>query len=421
VNARTDKPRIDLLITNAAAVLTVAELAEDLVGWIPGGAVAVAGERIAAVGPPADVLARVDAGGAQIVDATGRVVAPGFVDCHTHVVFGGSRAAEYAAGCTMSIEQVEALGIPTGIAATMEMTRRESEESLVAGASARLDGMFRAGTTTVESKSGYGLRTADELKMLRVNSSLAETHPVDIVSTLLGAHAFPPDMGSDEYVDAVVEEMIPQAAELGLAEFCDVFCEVGYFDVEQSRRILRAGMKAGLKPKIHVDEYTDMGGGAMAAELGVISADHLNYTPRETMRLMGDRGVIGVVMPALDFAVGHTHPFDARAMMAEGMTVALATDMCPGCWCESMQVVMQLACRLYGLTPAEALRCATLNAARAIGRGDDRGSLEAGKLADIQLWNVGSLDEVIYRIGNNAVEAVVRRGKLYKFSGYVCG
>ena len=417
VNSPADKPRIDLLITNTSEVLTCAASADDLVGRIAGGAVAVAGERIVAVGPAEEVATQVDAGCARVIDAAGCAVAPGFVDCHTHVVFGGSRAAEYAARLTMSAEHVAELGIPTGIVATMEMTRSESLESLTVSAAARLDGMLRAGTTTVESKSGYGLSAADELKMLQVNARLAEMHAVDIVSTFLGAHAFPPEMTHEQYVDLVIEEMIPQVAELGLAEYCDVFCEAGYFDVEQSRRILQAGLDAGLAAKIHVDEYNDIGGGAMAAELGAASADHLNCTPRETMRLLAERGVVGVVMPALDFAVNHARPFDARAMLAAGMTLALATDICPGCWCESMQVVMQLACRRYGMSPGEALRAATLHAARAVGRDGDRGSLEAGKLADIQIWDVPTLDDVIYRIGNNAVTAVVRRGSLHEFAG----
>ncbi len=415
VNSSADKLRIDLLITNASEVLTCAESAEDLVGRIPGGAVAVAGERIVAVGPADEVARHVDASSARVIDAAGGVVAPGFVDCHTHVVFGGSRAAEYAARLTMSPEQVAALGIPTGILATVEMTRAASVESLVASASARLDGMLRAGTTTVESKTGYGLTLADELKMLHVNARLADAHAVDIVSTFLGAHAVPPEMSPEQYVDLVVNEMIPQVAGAGLAEYCDVFCEAGYFSADQSRRILQAGQSAGLAAKIHVDEYADIGGGAMAAELGAASADHLNCTPRDTLRALAQRSVVGVVMPALDFAVNHPHPFDARAMLAEGISLALATDICPGCWCESMQVVMQLACRRHGMRPGEALRSATLHAARAVGRDDDRGSLEAGKLADIQIWNVPSLDDVISRIGNNAVAAVIRRGRVHEF------
>jgi imidazolonepropionase len=202
----------------------------------------------------------------------------------------------------------------------------------------------------------------------------------------------------------------------GLAGFCDVYCDDGYYTVEQSRRILEAGMRAGLKAKIHVDAYSDIGGAEMAADLGVVSADHLNYTPRTAMRRLAQADVIGVVMPALDFAVGHIRPFDARAMMSEGMTLALATDICPGCWVESLQVVMQLACRLYQFSPAEALYASTVAAAAALGLDAERGSLEPGKLADVQIWNLPTFEDVIYRIGNNAVETVIKRGVVHLFS-----
>jgi imidazolonepropionase len=234
---------------------------------------------------------------------------------------------------------------------------------------------------------------------------------VDIVSTFLGAHAVPPELDAESYTDLLINEMIPQVADAGLAEFCDVFCEEGYFSAKQSRRILQAGIEAGLAPKIHTDEYAEIGGSAVAAQLPAISADHLNYTPPGVMEQLASAGVIGVVMPALDFAVAHPRPFDFAAMKAAGMTLALATDICPGCWCESMQVVMQLACRNHGFTPEEALLASTIHGARAISRSDDRGSLEVGKLADVLILDVPTLEEVIYRLGNNAIGAIIRRGQ----------
>jgi imidazolonepropionase len=206
--------------------------------------------------------------------------------------------------------------------------------------------------------------------------------------------------------------MIPRVAEAGLAEFCDVYCDDGYYTVAETRRILEAGLAAGLKPKIHVDAYADIGGSALAVELPVVSADHLNYTGRAAMRAYAEAGLVGVVMPGLDFAVRHPRPFDARAMFAEGMTLALATDLCPGCWLESMQLVMQLACRLYAFSPEEALLAATVGAAQALGLAD-RGMLASGKLADIQVWDLPSFEDVIYRLGNNAVTMVIKRGKVY--------
>jgi imidazolonepropionase len=297
----------------------------------------------------------------------------------------------------------------------MEMTRAETIDMLAASAAQRLRRMFQSGTTTVESKSGYGLSLAEEIKQLQVNRRLQSTQPVDVVSTFLGAHDFPRDVPRERYVDVVIGEMIPRVADEGLAEFCDVYCDDGYYTVEQSRRILEAGLRAGLRPKIHVDAYSDIGGAAMAAELGVVSADHLNYTGRAAMQKLAEADVIGVVMPALDFAVRHTRPFDARAMMAEGLTLALATDLCPACWVESMQLVMQLACRLYQFSPAEALYASTVGAARALGLENDRGSLEPGKLADVQIWDLPTFEDMIYRIGNNAVEAVIKRGRVHLF------
>jgi imidazolonepropionase len=400
------RPKADLIITGATEVLTCVSAADDLIGRRAGASVAISGEVIVAVGSPSEV--------AQQVDATGKIIVPGFVDPHTHLVFGGSRAQEYAARMTLSPAEVKSLDIPTGIQATVDMTRAATPETLTASAVERLARMFRHGTTTVESKSGYGLTLGKEIEMLQVNQRLRAAQPVDVVSTFLGAHDFPRYVPRETYLESLIDEMTPRVAEEGLAEFCDVYCDEGYYTVEESRRILEAGLQVGLKVKIHVDAYANIGGAAMAAELGAVSADHLNYTDRASMQKLAEAGVVGVVMPGLDFAVGHPRPFDARALLAEGMTLALATDLCPGCWLESMQLVMQLACRLYQFSPAEALYAATVGAARSLALGHDRGSLEPGKLADIQIWDLPTFEDVIYRLGNNAVETVIKRGKVYQ-------
>ena len=304
------------------------------------------------------------------------------------------------------------MGIPIGILATVDMTRSESVDQLTASAAERLRRMLYCGTTTVESKSGYGLSLAEELKMLEVNGQLQAAQPVDVVSTFLGAHEFPREMTREKYIDLLVGEMIPMVAERGLAQFCDVYCDEGYYTADEARQVLEAGEAAGLRAKIHTDAYSDIGGADMAADLGVISADHLNYTRRESMRRLAKAGVVGVLMPALDFAVRHPWPFDARAMMDEGMTLALATDLCPACWAESMVFVMQLACRLYRFSPEEALLASTWGAAKSLGLETDRGTLESGKRADIQIWNVPTFEDVIYRLGNNPVEMVIARGEV---------
>ena len=406
------KPRVDLLIAGATQVLTCVASSNDLLGSVDNGSVAITGDRIVAVGATDEISDQVDVTSAQVIDAGGKIVAPGFIDCHTHLVFGGSRAREYALRMTHTPAEVKAMGIPTGILATVDMTRAASVDELVESAAQRLWRMLCHGTTTVESKSGYGLSLVEELKMLEVNRQLQSIQPVDIISTFLGAHEFPREMSRERYIELVINEMIPQVSERGMARFCDVYCDDGLYTAGESRRILEAGEAAGLRAKIHTDAYSDIGGADMSAELGVISADHLNYTRRASMRRLAEADVVGVLMPALDFAVRHSRPFDARAMMDEGMTVALATDLCPACWAESMQFVMQLACRLYRFSPEEALLASTWGAAKALGLQDDRGTLEVGKRADIQIWDVPTFEDVIYRLGNNAVETVVVGGKV---------
>ena len=406
----TERPRADLVVVNAGEVITCRAAGDDPLGTIADGVVAVAGEWILDVGTADEVARRVDISGATPLDAGGGIVAPGFVDCHTHVVFGGSRSEEYAATVSGRLERFGA-GRSTGILATVEMTRAASVDELTDAASARIEAMFAHGTTTVESKTGYGLTPEHELKMLEVNQRLDHELPVDVVSTFLGAHAIPAGMSAGRYTDEVVGEMIPRVAEAGLAAFCDVYCDQGYFSADHSRRILEAGLDAGLAAKIHADAYSDSGGARLAAELGAVSADHLNHTSRDDMRRLAEAGVTGVLMPGLDFAVAHPRPFDARAMLDAGVTIALATDLCPGCWLESQQLVMALAARLYGIPPEQALLAVTAGGARALAL-NDRGVLAPGMLADIQVWDVDSHLDLIYKLGRNAVTTVVKRGRV---------
>ncbi|MBX6341298.1 MAG: imidazolonepropionase, partial [Thermomicrobiaceae bacterium] len=373
----------------------------------------VRGERIVAVGPASEVAASVDRGAVRVIDAAGKVVLPGFVDCHTHLVFGGSRVDEYVARAAgEDLAPLERAGLPVGITGTVRETRDLGVDALVELALPRLAAMLRAGTTTVESKSGYGLTTDAELRMLAANRRLAELQPVEVVSTFLGAHAVPPGVPRERYVGTVVEDMIPRVADEGLAEFCDVYCDEGYFTVDDTRRILEAGLARGLRPKLHLDQYSHTGAARLAAELGCVSVDHLNYTPPEEQRLLAAAGVVAVVMPGIDFAVAHPRPIDARALLAQELTLALATDFCPGCWLPSMQLVIALACRLQGMPVAEAVRAATLGAAQALGRGDAIGSLEPGKQADLLILDLPRYEDLAYRIGENAVETVVKRGRV---------
>lgn len=412
---RPDAPS-SLLVLGAAELLTlrggpgprVGEGASDL-GIIEDGAVFVEGDRIRDVGPTAEVLARHPRAALRI-DATGKVVMPGFVDAHTHPVFAGSRAHEVewkAQG--LGFAEIARRG--GGILHTVRATREAAEDELVQDAVARFRAMAAFGTTTVEAKSGYGLRPEDELKLLRAIDGAARKARIDAVPTFLGAHAVPPEFEgrSEEYVRLVDGAMLDAVASSRLATFCDVFVDDGFFSVEQGRRILAKGKTRGLRPKVHADELTDSGGAAMAADVRAASADHLIHASADGVESLARAGTVGVLLPATSLA--SRLPFaDGRRLIAAGVPVALGTDFSPNCWCESMQLVLALACHRNGLTPAEAIVGATLNAAHAVGREADIGTLELGKLADLLVLEVPSWRHLGYRLGGNAVRTVVKRG-----------
>jgi imidazolonepropionase len=410
----SERPVAELFVAGASEVLTCGRLEQPSGAEgdrVTGGCVAVGDGKILAVGPEVQLRERYDCSAATVVDARGGAVAPGFVDAHTHLVFGGSRVREYAARLTRSREEVEELGIETGIMATVAMTRSEDEETLFAAAASRLDEMLAHGTTTVESKSGYGLDVLSEVKLLRVNRRLDDAHAIDVVSTFMGAHDFPGELEREAYVEQIVDEMIPRVADENLADFCDVFCDQGYYTVEQSRRILEAGMAAGLAPKIHADQYSDLNGAGLAAELAAVSADHLNFTGADGLRELAQAGVVAVLMPLIDFAVQHPRPIRARDWVDAGLEIALGTDLCPGGYSVSMPLAIQFACRWNGLSPEEALMAATVGSARAC-RLPDRGAIVPGAVADLQVWDVPSLEDMVYRTGHNPVRTVIKNGKV---------
>ena len=413
------REKVDLLIVNANELLTLGGFADKPhagkqmreLGIIRDGCLAVKDGKIVAVGKTGEVTKSLRAD--MVLSANGKTVLPGFVDAHTHLVFAGFREEEFQ----MRVEgasYLEILGTGGGILKTVRETRKASVDKLVDIGIRTLDAMLEHGTTTVEAKSGYGLTTKDELKILEVNRRLNQLHGVDVVPTFLGAHAVPPEFrgNTQGYVSLVADEMIPQVAERRLAEFCDVFCERGVFSLEQARRILVAGMNRGLKAKIHADEMSALGGAELAADLGAVSAEHLLFSSAEGVKAMADRGVIAVLLPAAAFSLMISRYADARLMIDDGVPVALGTDFNPSCLAENMQLVIAFACHYMRLTPGEAITAATINGAHAVGRAKDVGSLEVGKKADVAVLDVPNHKFLGYHFGVNLVEKVVKNGRV---------
>ncbi|HVO44019.1 MAG TPA: imidazolonepropionase [Aggregatilineales bacterium] len=386
-------------------------------GLIADAAIAIQHGEVAAVGRRDAILDAYT--GSQTIDVGGRLVTPGLVDPHTHLVWGGDRAEEFEmrlAGATY--QEIMAAG--GGINRTVRQTRAASIDSLVAAAKARLDGMLHNGTTTVECKTGYGLDVQTEITMLDTIARLNAEHPIDLVPTFLGAHAIPPEYADrpEDYVKLLVTTMIPAVArwkELhwpGIL-YGDVFCEEGAFTLAQSRRILEAERRAGMRLRVHVDEFASLGGTALAVEMSATTADHLLVTTPADVERLGKSDTIAVLLPATPFGLGIKNTAPARELIAAGTAIAIATDCNPGtAWCESMPMVLALATRQLGLTPAQALAAATVNAAYAVDRGDRIGSLAAGKAADLVIWDVPDYRHLSYRFGSNLAWKVIKAGRV---------
>lgn len=415
--ARTE---IDLLIKGGQVVTALSgsapvrggdmqklEIIEE--GWV-----ACAAGQITAVGPAEEVREQVElTNETMVIGAAGKVITPGLIDPHTHLVFGGSREDEFylrARGADY-MEIMEAGG---GILSSVRATRAASLEELVSAGKDRLRWMLEQGVTTVECKSGYGLDLDTELKQLEAVRILKDAQPVELVSTYLGAHAWPPEYAEDRdgYVDFVINTVLPKIREEGLAEFVDVFTEKGVFSVEQSRRIFNKAKELGFALRVHADEMHTLGGAELAAELGMASADHLLMVSEEGIQALAESGVIPILLPGTAFSLRKPYA-PARKMVDAGLPLALATDFNPGsCPITSLALVMSLACLYMAMTPEEVLNAVTINAAYSLGRSERIGSLEAGKQADIVIFQVDDYRKIPYYIGTNLVETVIKTGKV---------
>ena len=348
------------------------------------------------------------------IDCQGKMVTSGFVDPHTHPVFYNKRDSEYAMRLAgSSYEEIANNG--GGIISSVNGVRKASEDELVSRLDRRLDRFIENGTTTIEAKSGYGLNIESELKSLSVIDKLNSTHPIDIVPTFMGAHAYPNEFKDDHlgYVELICKEMIPAVSEQGIAKFNDVFCEKDYFSINESRQILECGIKYGLKPRMHADEFVDSGAAELAGEIGAFSADHLMAVSEEGIKALADNNVIATLLPGTTFFLGKSNYAPARKLIDAGITIALATDYNPGSsHIQSMPFIISLACLFLGLTVEEAFAAATYNAAQTLGLNNEVGSIELGKKADLIIWDLDSLIDIPYYISNHPIQKVLKNGEV---------
>jgi imidazolonepropionase len=380
---------------------------------IDDGAVVIENGVITAVGKTREVLKKFDETGFNTIDATGKAVLPGFIDSHTHFVFGGYRAEEFS-WRLRGENYMEIMNRGGGIAATVKATREASREALIESGRKRLDSMLSFGVTTVEGKSGYGLDEETEIKQLEAMEELDRLHPVDVVRTFLGAHAVPVDFQGreDKFIDYMTDDVMPQIANRNLAEFCDVFCEKGVFSVEQAKRLLIKAKELGFKLKIHADEISPLGGTELAAELGAVSADHLLHASDKGIAELAEGDIVATLLPGTAFSLKESYA-RGRYIIDQNCAVALATDFNPGsCFTESIPLIFVLATLYMGITIEEAITALTINGAAAVDRANWIGSIDVGKTGDVIILEFPSYKYIPYHIGVSCVEKVIKNGNL---------
>lgn len=408
-----------LIIENASELVTCSGFAAkkgqemNNLEIIKDGAVIIEEGIIKAVGKTEDIIAQDQKKDSHVIDAKGKAVLPGFIDSHTHFVFGGYRAEEYS-WRLRGKSYMEIMQRGGGIASSVEGTRNATQDELTSLGLKRLDSMLSFGVTTVEGKSGYGLDYDTEIKQLKVMKQLNQEHPIDIVPTFLGAHAIPKaykDM-EDKYIDFIIEKVLPTVSVNKLAEYSDVFCEKGVFSITQSRRLLQAAKAIGLKLKIHADEIVELGGAKLAAELGATSADHLLMASDEGLMEMANNNVIATLLPGTAFSLREQYA-RARYMIDHGLAVALATDFNPGsCFTESIPLIIALATLYMKMTTEEAITALTINGAAALNRADEIGSIDIGKKGDVVIHEFPSYHYLPYHMGVSTVETVIKNGQI---------
>ena len=401
-----------ILLKNCRELLTIEENAKDLIGLKNNTSLLIENERIKKIGTYEDLKKEISSNNFQEIDCSDKVVMPGYVDCHTHLIFGESRVDEYVASFTMTKNEIKNKIVRTGIEASIFSTRNATDEELINSSLIKLNRMLKHGTTTVEIKSGYGIDMETEIRLLKLINILKEKSPQTILSTYLGAHYFDTKMGKEKYIDFMINEVMPVIKKENLAQFCDVWCDEGYYNAEDCYKILKAGLENDMLPTLHTECYSAIGGAKVAAELKAANVGHLNYISSEDIKLLKEANVVGVLIPSTDFSVKHKKPFVPKPMLDEGMTIAIATNLNPGNWVEDMNISMILACRNHKMTENEAIRAATLGGAKALKIEKDYGSLEIGKFADIQIRNSDNYKNVVYKFGVNEVEHVIKNGKI---------
>lgn len=408
---------VDLIIKNAEELLTLSpsSMEESGLGIIRKGAITVKEGKIFWIGKTEELPKKFGLGkDGQEIDATGKVVMPGLIDSHTHLIFAGSREKEFEQRI-QGLSYLEIAERGGGILSTVEATRKASFDELLLLGKKRLDRMLSKGVTTIEAKSGYGLSLQDEMKILKVMKALQEVHPIEIVPTFLGAHTIPREFrdARTRYIDLLTKEMIPRVAQERLAEFCDVFCEEKAFTLEESKKILETGKGYGLKPKIHADQLSPGGGAELAAEVNAFSADHLEHVSQTGIERMAEKGVTAVLLPGASFFLSMKKFPPAREMIQKGVYVSLATDLNPGSsMTESLPLMMTMGCTMYKMVPKEVIQGTTIHAARSMGRENEIGSLEVGKQADILLLAIPNYRYLPYHFGVDHVEVVIKKGRI---------